>query len=45
MRKMRKGDRGFFYHTGDEKQVVGIVEVIAEAHAGVEGATNGNAWT
>ena len=32
MRKMRKGDRGFFYHTGDEKQVVGIVEVIAEAH-------------
>ena len=33
MRKMRKGDRGFFYHTGDEKQVVGIVEVIAESHA------------
>ena len=32
MRKMKKGDRGFFYHTGDEKQVVGIVEVIAEAH-------------
>ncbi len=22
---MRKGDRAFFYHTGDEKQVVGIV--------------------
>ena len=33
MRKMQKGDRGFFYHTGDEKRVVGIVEVIAEAHA------------
>ena len=33
MRKMKKGDRGFFYHTGDEKQVVGIVEVIKEAHA------------
>lgn len=32
MRKMKKGDRGFFYHTGDEKAVVGIVEVIAEAH-------------
>ena len=30
MRKMKKGDRGFFYHTGDEKQVVGIVEVIKE---------------
>lgn len=32
MRAMRKGDLGFFYHTGDEKAVVGIVEVIAEAH-------------
>ncbi len=32
MRAMKKGDRGFFYHTGDEKAVVGIVEVIAEAH-------------
>jgi predicted RNA-binding protein with PUA-like domain len=28
--KMRKGDRAFFYHTGDEKQVVGIAEVIRE---------------
>lgn len=32
MRAMKKGDRGFFYHTGDEKAVVGIVEVLAEAH-------------
>ncbi len=32
MQKMKKGDRGFFYHSGDEKAVVGIVEVIAEAH-------------
>ena len=31
MRKMKKGDRGFFYHTGDEKQVVGVVEVIRES--------------
>jgi len=30
MKAMRKGDLGFFYHTGDEKQIVGIVEVIAE---------------
>ena len=29
---MKKGDLGFFYHTGDEKQVVGIVEVVKEAH-------------
>jgi predicted RNA-binding protein with PUA-like domain len=32
MKKMKKGDRGFFYHTGDEKRVVGIVEVVREAH-------------
>ncbi len=30
MKEMKKGDLGFFYHTGDEKQVVGIVEVIKE---------------
>jgi predicted RNA-binding protein with PUA-like domain len=32
MKKMTKGERAFFYHTGDEKQVVGIVEVIKEAY-------------
>jgi len=32
MTEMNKGDRAFFYHTGDEKQVVGIVEVIREAY-------------
>jgi predicted RNA-binding protein with PUA-like domain len=32
MRAMRKGDRGFFYHSGAERRVVGIVEVTAEAH-------------
>ena len=30
MMAMKKGDQGFFYHTGDEKAVVGIVEVIGE---------------
>ena len=30
--KMRKGDLAFFYHTGDEKQVVGIIEIIKEAY-------------
>src|SRR5580693_9253064 len=29
---MKKGDLAFFYHTGDEKQVVGIVEVIRESY-------------
>lgn len=32
MREMRLGDRGFFYHSQKDKAVVGIVEVIAEAH-------------
>jgi predicted RNA-binding protein with PUA-like domain len=30
MKEMKIGDLGFFYHTGDEKQIVGIVEVIGE---------------
>lgn len=32
MRDMQIGDLGFFYHSQSEKAVVGIVEVIAEAH-------------
>ena len=32
LKDMKKGDRTFFYHTGDEKQIVGIVEVIREAY-------------
>ena len=32
MLKMKKGDRGFFYHTGEERRIVGVLEVIAEAH-------------
>ena len=28
MKAMKLGDRGFFYHSVDEKQVVGVVEVI-----------------
>ena len=30
MMAMKKGDLGFFYHSGAEKSVVGIVEVIGE---------------
>ena len=30
MKAMKKGDLAFFYHTGDEKRIVGIVEVIGE---------------
>lgn len=32
MRLMKIGDRGFFYHSVDEKRIVGIVEVCALAH-------------
>jgi predicted RNA-binding protein with PUA-like domain len=32
MRQMKKGDRGFYYHSGGEKAVVGICEVAKEAH-------------
>ena len=30
--KMKKGDRAFFYHSGEEKSIVGVVEVIREAY-------------
>jgi predicted RNA-binding protein with PUA-like domain len=33
LRAVKKGDRAFFYHTGDEKAVVGVVEVIKPAYA------------
>ena len=33
LRAMKKGELAFFYHTGKEKAVVGIVKVIAEAHS------------
>jgi predicted RNA-binding protein with PUA-like domain len=32
LRAMKKGERAFFYHTGKERAIVGIVSVIAEAH-------------
>ena len=32
MRSMKLGDQGFFYHSGEGKEIVGIVEVIKLAH-------------
>jgi predicted RNA-binding protein with PUA-like domain len=29
---MKKGDLAFIYHTGDEKQIVGIAEVTSDAY-------------
>jgi predicted RNA-binding protein with PUA-like domain len=28
--KMKRGDRAFFYHSGEEKAVVGVVEIVRE---------------
>ena len=30
LRNMKKGDKCFFYHTGKEKKIVGIVEIVKE---------------
>jgi predicted RNA-binding protein with PUA-like domain len=32
MRAMQLGDLGFFYHSGEDKEIVGIMEVSALAH-------------
>src|SRR5262245_39722227 len=32
LKAMKKGEQAFFYHTGKERAIVGIVKVIAEAH-------------
>lgn len=32
MRLMKKGDKGFFYHSQKDKEIVGLVEVIATSH-------------
>ncbi|HEX2654090.1 MAG TPA: EVE domain-containing protein [Xanthobacteraceae bacterium] len=37
--KMKKGDRAFFYHSVDEKQIVGIVEVTHEHYPDPTDAT------
>ncbi|MEM8851065.1 MAG: EVE domain-containing protein [Pseudomonadota bacterium] len=42
MREMSVGDRGFFYHSQDQKAVVGLVEVIAEAHP--DSTTDDDRW-
>jgi predicted RNA-binding protein with PUA-like domain len=32
LKAMKKGDHVFIYHTGDEKQVVGVAEVVRESY-------------
>jgi predicted RNA-binding protein with PUA-like domain len=31
LREMAEGDRAFFYHTGNERRIVGIVEIVRSA--------------
>jgi len=42
MRAMAVGDRGFFYHSVNEKQIVGVLEVSAEAHP--DSTTDDERW-
>jgi predicted RNA-binding protein with PUA-like domain len=32
LKAMKVGDKAFFYHSGNEKQIVGVVEVVREAY-------------
>jgi len=42
MREMKTGDQGFFYHSQKDREIVGIVEVIAEAHP--DSTTDDDRW-
>ena len=39
LRSVKKGDRIFYYHTGDEKSVVGIARALGDAYADPEDKT------
>src|SRR3954452_17009832 len=39
LRSVRKGDRIFYYHTGDEKAVVGVAKALGDAYVDPEDAT------
>lgn len=42
MRQMAIGDLGFFYHSQKDKSVVGIIEIIANAHP--DSTTDDDRW-
>ena len=42
LKNMKKGELAFFYHTGDEKRIVGVVEVIKEAYP--DPSADGGPW-
>ncbi|MEM1285525.1 MAG: EVE domain-containing protein [Pseudomonadota bacterium] len=42
MREMKLGDRGFFYHSNEGLEIVGIIEVSAEIHP--DSTTDDERW-
>jgi predicted RNA-binding protein with PUA-like domain len=32
LKAMKKGDRAFFYHSGEGKEIVGVAEIVKEAY-------------
>ncbi len=44
LKEMKKGDLAFIYHTGDEKQVVGIAEIAKEAYPDPTPAKASRGW-
>src|SRR5207302_1439427 len=39
LKAMRKGDRAFFYHSNEGKEIVGIVEIVHEFYPDPKDAT------
>jgi predicted RNA-binding protein with PUA-like domain len=39
MRAMKSGDLGFFYHSVNEKRIVGVVKIVRESHPDSTDAT------
>ena len=43
LKEMKKGEKFFFYHTGDQKQIVGIGEIIRDVYPDPS-AAKGEPW-
>ncbi|MGE5926708.1 MAG: EVE domain-containing protein, partial [Gemmatimonadota bacterium] len=40
LRTMKQGDRALFYHTGDEKAVVGLARIASDPYADPQGSND-----
>src|SRR3954462_5963696 len=43
LRSVKKGDQVFYYHTGDEKQIVGIAKALGDAYPDPDAAAGSSA--